>query len=271
MHNNRNTIIGKRFSVSLTLFFVILAALMMTSGLTTTTVKVNAAMTTLPTCIDPTGQSLPCMMVISTLPPPANAVQCQESSGQILSCSYATQNLSNGQQVVVITVYVPASFIFSSPTVIKVVVHETTIKTGGGTGGGKPLPHKLLVAIGIAKDPIVRGNVQTISVTVSNSKSSSKKIPGAEVSGEVDYASHKTTKMFSSITDSTGQMSPPYSWQIGGNSDNGTFIVKVKASKTGYIEGFTTKTFRVICKFATECGHLINQSNSTIPNNMTNT
>ena len=211
------------------------------------------------------------MMVISTLSAPANAVQCQESSGQILSCSYATQNLSNGQQVVVITVYVPASFIFSSPTVIKVVVHETTIKTGGGTGGGKPLPHKLLVAIGIAKDPIVRGNVQTISVTVSDSKSSSKKIPGAEVSGEVDYASHKTTKTFSSITDSTGQMSPPYSWQIGGNSDNGTFIVKVKASKTGYIEDFTTKTFRVICKFATECGHLINQSNSTIPNNMTNT
>src|SRR5438094_3208541 len=64
-----------------------------------------------------TNLHLPCMMVISTLSAPANAVQCQESSGQILSCSYATQNLSNDQQIVVITVYVPSNFVFSSPAV----------------------------------------------------------------------------------------------------------------------------------------------------------
>src|SRR5204862_8173714 len=123
-----------------------LLILKVSSASTTTHVFAKSQKTTiLTTCTDPTGQNLPCMMVISTLPAPANAVQCQESSGQILPCSYATQNLSNGQEVVVITVYVPASFIFSSPTVIKVVVHETTIKTGGGTGGGRPLPHKLLV------------------------------------------------------------------------------------------------------------------------------
>ena len=96
----------------------------MTSGLTATTTKVNAAGSTLPTCTDPTGQNLPCMMVISTLPPPVNALQCQESSGQILSCSYATQNLTNGQEVMVITVYVPPGFVFS-PGAVKVVVHET--------------------------------------------------------------------------------------------------------------------------------------------------
>src|SRR5207249_4366159 len=78
---------------------------------------VSQTSTTLPTCTDPTGQNLPCMMVISTLPAPANAVQCQESSGQILSCSYDTQNLSNDQQIVVITVYVPSNFVFSSPAV----------------------------------------------------------------------------------------------------------------------------------------------------------
>jgi hypothetical protein len=231
-----------------------------------------AAPQTLPSCTDPTGQNLPCMMVISTLPPPPNALQCQETSGQLLPCSYATQNLSNGGQIVAITVYVPANFVFSSPTVINVIVHETTSTTGGGTSGGKTSSDKLLIAIGIAKDPIVRGNTQTISVTVSDSKPPSKKIPGAEASGEVDYASHKTTKTFSGITDRTGQMSPPYSWPIGGNSDNGTFTVKVKASKSGYVEGFATKTFRVVCKFATECGHMmIKQTNSTIPNNMTNT
>jgi hypothetical protein len=84
----------------------------------------------LPTCTDPTGHNLPCMMIISILPPPPNALQCQETSGQILPCSYTTQNLSNGEQIVAITVYVPANFVFSSPTVIKVVVHEKeTTKT----------------------------------------------------------------------------------------------------------------------------------------------
>ena len=71
------------------------------------------------------------MMVISTLPPPPNAIQCQETSGQILPCSYATQNLSNGEQVVVITVYVPANYVFTGYgpwTVVKQVVHETITK-----------------------------------------------------------------------------------------------------------------------------------------------
>src|SRR5437762_9411816 len=82
------------------------------SGSRVTTVVFATSTQTLPTCIDPTGQNLPCMMVISTLPAPANAVQCQESSGQILPCSYATQNLSNGQEVVVITVYTPTNYVF---------------------------------------------------------------------------------------------------------------------------------------------------------------
>ncbi len=88
------------------------------------TINVFAQTQSLPTCTDPTSQNLPCIMVISTLPAPVNAVQCQETTGQILSCSYATQTLNNGQQIVVITVYVPANFVFS-PGVVKVVVHET--------------------------------------------------------------------------------------------------------------------------------------------------
>jgi hypothetical protein len=43
---------------------------------------------------------MPCMMVISTLPPAPNAMQCQEPSGQIQSCFYMTQILSNGEQIV---------------------------------------------------------------------------------------------------------------------------------------------------------------------------
>jgi hypothetical protein len=82
----------------------------------------TATIPKLPTCTDPTGHNLPCMMIISTLPAPPNALQCQETSGQILPCSYTTQNLSNGEQIVAITVYVPANYVFSSPTVIKAAV-----------------------------------------------------------------------------------------------------------------------------------------------------
>ena len=167
--------LDKNNTMSLTLYLVL--GVFMVSGSAAT--MSYAATQTLPSCTDPTGHNLPCLMIISTLPPPVNALQCQDTSGQILACSYAKQNLTNGEQIVVITVYVPAGFVFTGLTVIKVVVHTTTSTTGGGTGGSKTSPHKLLVGIGIAKDPIVRGNTQTISVTVSDSKTPSKKIPGA--------------------------------------------------------------------------------------------
>jgi len=119
----------KRF-YALPLTFMLFAILLTTAGSATIITKAQS----LPSCTDPTGQNLQCMIVISTLPH-ANALQCQETSGEILSCSYATQVLSNGQQAVVITVYVPPNFVFSSPTQIKVVVHTKTV-TGGG--GGPP-------------------------------------------------------------------------------------------------------------------------------------
>ena len=128
-NNGKNE--DKNSSISLTLFFVILTALMMTSGSAATLVfAATQPATALPTCTDPTAQNLPCLMVISTLPPPPNAIQCQETSGQILPCSYATQNLSNGEQVVVITVYVPSNYVFAGYgpwTVVKQVVHITII------------------------------------------------------------------------------------------------------------------------------------------------
>ena len=119
---NKQTRINKQFSISIILALVIF----MISGSTAT--MSYAAPQTLPSCTDPTGQNLPCMMVISTLPPPPNALQCQETSGQILPCSYTTQNLSNGEQIVAITVYVPASYVFTGYgpwTLVKQVVHET--------------------------------------------------------------------------------------------------------------------------------------------------
>ena len=119
---NKKTRINNQFSISIILALVIF----MFSGSTAT--MSYAAPQTLPSCTDPTGQNLPCMMVISTLPPPPNALRCQETSGQLLPCSYATQNLSNGEQIVAITVYVPISYVFTGYgpwTIVKQVVHET--------------------------------------------------------------------------------------------------------------------------------------------------
>jgi len=114
--------INERFSISI----ILTSTIFMISGSTAT--MSHAAPQTLPSCTDPTGQNLPCMMVISTLPPPPNALRCQETSGQLLPCSYATQNLSNGEQIVAITVYVPISYVFTGYgpwTIVKQVVHET--------------------------------------------------------------------------------------------------------------------------------------------------
>jgi hypothetical protein len=114
----------KTNTISLTLCLVL--GVFIISG--STAAMSYAAPQTLPSCTDPTGQNLPCMMVISSLPPPPNALRCQETSGQLLPCSYATQNLSNGEKIVAITVYVPISYVFTGYgpwTIAKQVEHET--------------------------------------------------------------------------------------------------------------------------------------------------
>ncbi len=165
---NRTTRINKQFSIIIILALVIF----MISGSAAT--MSYAAPQTLPSCTDPTGQNLPCLMVISTLPPPQNLLQCKETSGQILACSYATQYLSNGEQIVVITVYVPANFVFSrGPVSVVKVVHETTTKVIR-VGPNPPGHYTLSVTIKVGTDLIVRGNIETITVTVSDNSNHGK-------------------------------------------------------------------------------------------------
>jgi hypothetical protein len=57
--------------------------------------------------------------------------------------------------------------------------------------------------------------------------------------------SHKTTKIFSGVTDETGEMNPQYVWRIGGDSIAGEFKVTVGAIATGYDKGSSTTTFTV--------------------------
>ncbi len=99
---------------------------------------------------------------------------------------------------------------------------------------------KLYVNIVAAKSLIVRGNNQTITITV---LTGNDKIDQAYVSSVVTYASG-TQQSFNGTTDSNGTYN--YTWRIGGNSKTGTFIVTAVASKVDYETGNSSITFEVI-------------------------
>jgi len=95
------------------------------------------------------------------------------------------------------------------------------------------------VTVSIAKNPISRGSVESVAVKVTNN---GKAATNAIVSVIVVYESG-FTKSFSGKTDAKGLRM--FSWQIGGNSNPGTFDVYVKASKSGFESGSTRTSFTV--------------------------
>lgn len=97
----------------------------------------------------------------------------------------------------------------------------------------------LVVSVSVARNPISRGSVQTIYVTVTDG---TNKMSDATTTGRVTYASGYTHD-FSGSTDANGQYS--HSWQIGGNSNPGTFSVSVTATKAGYQDGHGSTAFTV--------------------------
>jgi hypothetical protein len=116
-----------------------------------------------------------------------------------------------------------------------------------GDNGAKPPPSNgtdLTINIKIAHDPIVRGNEQSITVTVSESDSGDK-ISGAEVTGYVRYVTgHR--EIISGATDQNGVYK--HSWPISGNAKIGTFMVHVDVSADGNMTGSKEKSFQVIAK-----------------------
>jgi len=246
---------------------IIMVATLVTSTSAATRIFTQVQAQTLPTCVDPTGKNLPCLIVISTLPPSTNTVQCQEPTGQLLSCSYATQTLSNGQQVVVITVYVSPNFVFAGGpiTVVKVLHEESTKSRGGGGGrGGGTSPYTLSITIKVGTDPIIRGHIETVTVTVSDTSNPSRKIAGAKVGGEVFYTTGFHKSISCSNTDQNGKSQ--CSFIIGPNSDPGTFKITIDVSASGYKPASKSATFTVIAK-----PNATSTVNSTIPANGTNT
>jgi hypothetical protein len=98
---------------------------------------------------------------------------------------------------------------------------------------GKCPTKTLSLSISIDKDPIVRGNKQTITVKVSD-KNLHQRVSGANVQGEVHYASGSVDNggKFSGSTDNNGVIS--HTWPISGSAIPGKFTANVHASKDGY-------------------------------------
>jgi hypothetical protein len=85
----------------------------------------------------------------------------------------------------------------------QIVKIEVSPPSDGGGGNGNL--HDLTISITIAKDPITRGSIQTITVTVSDAESN-EKIQGVKVNGKVQYVTGHT-ETFSCITDASGKCS----------------------------------------------------------------
>ncbi|MDN5846476.1 MAG: hypothetical protein L0H53_09410 [Candidatus Nitrosocosmicus sp.] len=113
--------------------------------------------------------------------------------------------------------------------------------------GSDSLSNDLEIDIDIAKDPIGRGDLQTIGVSVSDSDTDDG-IGGAIVDGTVKYATNRDydTGNFNEVTDNDGKVE--HTWRIGGGSDEGTFNVIVKVDANGYNSQTETTTFEVVDK-----------------------
>ena len=104
-------------------------------------------------------------------------------------------------------------------------------------------PPSLKVSVKAEEDPIMRGNEQTISVTVTDT--TGNPIAGASVmSHSMITPSESTTKNFNGKTDENGKWS--FSWQIDNQSKAGLVGVEVKASKTGFDDSYGSTFFKVI-------------------------
>ena len=87
---------------------------------------------------------------------------------------------------------------------------------------------QLAATFSYAKNPIVRGNTQTITITLTNKTGP---VVGHSLAVHVTYASLQTTKDLTCVTETDGACS--VSWQIGATSNPGTFTVSVTDSVSG--------------------------------------
>jgi phosphatidate phosphatase APP1 len=130
------------------------------------------------------------------------------------------------------------------PLIAAVTVMAATLVLSTTLQSASAATNILNVSAKASTDPIVRGKMQTIAITVKDSKG--KPVKDAFVTVKVTYASLKVKKGFSGMTDKNGTLW--VSWTIASNSDPGNFSVDVKSTKGGYGAGTARSSFRVVAR-----------------------
>jgi hypothetical protein len=123
---------------------------------------------------------------------------------------------------------------------------------------------QLSASISVAKNPIVRGNTQTIVITISDPHSL-QGIKAARVDTSVRYSSG-FTKEFFDVSNQSGRIS--YSLPIPQNSAGGIFKITTKASASGYEPVSLSRTFTVLSSVNNDKGRIYNPS--AVASNTTN-
>jgi hypothetical protein len=101
---------------------------------------------------------------------------------------------------------------------------------------------KLLVTISPLKDPVARGDRQSATITVTDSKK--MPVSDAQINGKLIYPGNNFEKDFKATTDLDGEF--VYSWTIGKKGDEGILTIEVEASSQGYPPASANSSFEIV-------------------------
>jgi hypothetical protein len=100
----------------------------------------------------------------------------------------------------------------------------------------------LHISIAAQKNPVKRGDNQTITIKVTDSNA--RAVPGAEIDGLLIYPGDNYEKDFSGVTDSNGTFL--YPWTIGENGDLGELVIQIEVTGLGYQPQTIAGSFELI-------------------------
>jgi predicted phosphodiesterase len=115
-------------------------------------------------------------------------------------------------------------------------VSNATTTTSPPPGG------PLKISIAAQKNPVSRGDNQSITIKVADPNSNP--VPGAELDGVLVYPGDNFEKDFSGETDASGIFL--YPWIIGENGDLGQLVVQADVSVPGYETQTVTGSFELV-------------------------
>ncbi len=119
---------------------------------------------------------------------------------------------------------------------------DKTRKTSFGSNHSNNNTKSLSVSMHVAKGPIHVGNMENLTVAVTD-RNSTHAIAGAAILGKIVNPSGVFKKL-EGTTDGKGKVL--YSWQISGDNTSGKYKVLMEASAPGYENNSVSKTFTVL-------------------------